>query len=109
MAEAERVVLHSEKHQKRKELTSMNPEMQSFFETKKVNGRNVLVAVVPMTMEQARQAYPYRPYSRYAESKFGGNTHYDDFAVLLNGFKVLFLEAKSALPFLGWRLFFYKL
>lgn len=51
---------------------------EEFFKVKEVDGEKCLVAVKPMTREQARQAYPYRPYSKYAESRFGGNESFDD-------------------------------
>lgn len=39
---------------------------------------------VPLTREEARELFPYRPYSKYAESRFGGNELADDVALLLN-------------------------
>ena len=61
----------------------MNPEIQAHFEKKEIRGRERLVAVIPMTKEQARLAYPYRPHSKYAESSFGGDACYDDMALLM--------------------------
>ena len=49
--------------------------------------RRVEVTVVmnPLTKEEAREMYPYRPHSRYSESQFGdGNTISDDIALLLS-------------------------
>jgi len=46
------------------------------------------VAVKPMTLEQARLAYPYRRYSKYAESRFGGDGLYDDVCLVINGLAV---------------------
>ncbi len=57
-----------------------------FFEEKEIRGRKVKVAIRQMTEEQAREAYPYRPFDKYAESHFGGNTLYDDVCMLLNRF-----------------------
>lgn len=37
-----------------------------------------------MTNEEARKRFPYRPYSRYAESRFGGNKFTDDACLLVN-------------------------
>ena len=49
------------------------------------NQRLCSVAVKPMTIEQSRQAYPYRAdFSRYAESRFGGDDLFDDTALLLS-------------------------
>ena|SRR3989344_5755752 len=36
------------------------------------------------TMEAAREIFPYRPLSRYSESRFGGNNLTDDTALLLS-------------------------
>lgn len=47
--------------------------------------RTVKIAVKRMTQTQARQAYPYRPFSKYAESRWGGNTLYDDVCLVING------------------------
>lgn len=59
-----------------------------FFEEKEVVGelgrKKILVAKEPMTQEQARLVYPYRPYNKYAESHWGGDTYYDDVCLLLN-------------------------
>ena len=63
--------------------------VEKFFEEREV-GRTrtvrTLVAVTPMTKEQARQAYPYRPMSKYGESRFGAgdNPIADDFALMLD-------------------------
>ncbi len=59
--------------------------MEEFFELRKVEGVEVKVVTRPMTLEEARQVYPYRPFSKYAESRFGGNNLTDDFALLLGG------------------------
>lgn len=48
--------------------------------------RAVTVVKESMTKEEARQMYPYRPFNRYSESRFGGNTLMDDTAILLNDF-----------------------
>jgi hypothetical protein len=55
--------------------------------TKKVSkdGKEVTIVISVLTNEEARQLFPYRPFSKYAESRFGGNTLVDDFALLLNG------------------------
>ncbi|MDO8528672.1 MAG: hypothetical protein Q7S06_02155 [Nanoarchaeota archaeon] len=55
--------------------------------TKKVtlNGIEVTTVISPLTKEEAREMFSYRPL-RYSESRFGGNTLGDDFALLLNGF-----------------------
>jgi hypothetical protein len=61
---------------------TMNDE---FFAEKETKSGILTIAVKPMTREQAREAYPYRPASKYSESRFGGNTLYDDICLLLNG------------------------
>ena len=56
-------------------------------ETKKVDfGRGrctVTVVTAPLTMEEAREMFPYRPNNGYSESRFGGNTMTDDIALLI--------------------------
>ena len=67
--------------------TQATIQLAEFFEQREVgpNHRKIWVAIRPMTQEQARQAYPYRPHSKYAESRFGGDTFYDDFCLILGG------------------------
>jgi len=45
--------------------------------------REVTVVTVALTKEEAREMFPYRPDSKYAESRFGGNNMTDDIALLL--------------------------
>lgn len=54
------------------------------------NVRGVIVKVIirPLTKEESRKIFPYRPFSRYAESRFGGNRYADDTALVLNGYAV---------------------
>lgn len=52
--------------------------------TKKKDGATVVAK--PLTQREARKMFPYRPHSKYSESRFGGNGLEDDFALLLNGF-----------------------
>jgi len=54
-------------------------------ETVKKKGRLVTVIVEPMSAEGGRREFPYRPHSKYAESRFGGDSLFDDIALLLNG------------------------
>lgn len=61
--------------------------IREFFEEREVGRertKRALVAIKSMTREQARLAYPYRPYSKYSESRFGGDTLYDDVCLILN-------------------------
>lgn len=68
-------------------------DLTEFFEEQKFDtGLGILrrtvtlkVAVKPMTREQARQAYPYRPQDKYSESHWGGNTLEDDVCLVING------------------------
>lgn len=66
-------------------------DLTEFFEEQKVDAgpvtakRTVKIAVKPMTKEQARQAYSYRPFSKYAETRWGGNTLVDDVCLVING------------------------
>ena len=55
-----------------------------FFEIKE----GVKVIVRPMTKEEARVTFPYRPFTKYSESRFGGNELYDDTCLLLNSLAV---------------------
>lgn len=54
------------------------------------NVRGVIVKVItrPITKKESRKIFPYRPFSRYAESLFGGDQLVDDEALILNGLAV---------------------
>ena len=56
------------------ELTDMTEERGGFT-----------VVIKPLTQEEARKMYHYRPFSKYSESRFGGNNLFDDFCLILNG------------------------
>jgi len=77
-----------------------------FFEEIEVDGkrghRKIRVAIKPMTKEEARQAYVYRPHSKYAESRFGGDTYCDDVCLMLNGlaFRCKMCQAPTKKDFL---------
>ena len=47
--------------------------------------KEVTVVTELLTQEEARKMYSYRPISKYAESRFGGNNLTDDAALLLGG------------------------
>jgi hypothetical protein len=47
--------------------------------------KEVIIVVASLTQSEARQMFPYRPYNKYSESRFGGNELVDDFALILNG------------------------
>jgi len=47
--------------------------------------REVTIIIEPLTSSEAREMYPYRPFDKYSESRFGGNNLFDDTALLLNG------------------------
>lgn len=55
-----------------------------FYEKRKVSGKIVKVVICQLTKEEARQAFPYRPHSKYSESRFGGNSFCDDVCILRN-------------------------
>lgn len=65
-------------------------EIKDFFKEVKMYARSgtdqriAKVAIKPMDEEQARQAYTYRPYSKYSESRWGGNTLIDDVCLVIN-------------------------
>jgi len=54
------------------------------FERSK-GSKEVTIIVIPLTKEEAREMYSYRPNSPYSESRFGGNNMTDDPALLLGG------------------------
>lgn len=59
-----------------------NPSV--FCEKREVNGKRVKVIIRPLTEEEARKVFPYRPHSKYSESRFGGNSFCDDAGLLIN-------------------------
>jgi hypothetical protein len=73
-----------------KGVVTMSTETEMFFELQNIGNppRMVRVIVWPMTRDQARVTFPYRPFSKYCESYFGGNQLLDDVALLLNGLAV---------------------
>ena len=46
---------------------------------------NFTVVKGPLSRDEAREMFPYRPFNKYAESRFGGDNLVDDIALLLNG------------------------
>ena len=55
-------------------------EVIKFYEIREGVG----VVIQPMTKKEARTLFLYRPFSKYAESRFGGNVLVDDMALLIN-------------------------
>jgi len=55
------------------------------WEVQNFQGKPVKVITVPMTLEQARQVFTGRPFTKYAETCFGGNQLADDKCLLING------------------------
>lgn len=49
-----------------------------------IEGKEVTVVIDSLTNDEAREMFPYRPSSKYSESRFGGNDLYDDTCLLLN-------------------------
>lgn len=71
--------------------TKSQVSASDFFEKReddRTTSRKSKVIIRKMTKEQARQVFPYRPYSKYSESFFGGDTLYDDVCLLLNGLAI---------------------
>lgn len=64
------------------ENEKVNPSV--FCEKREVKGKLVKVIIRPLTGEGARKAFPYRPHSKYSESRFGGNSFCDDACLLIN-------------------------
>ena len=64
--------------------------LANFFEERNVEStstgvrKRVKVVIKAMTREEARELFPYRPYSKYAESRWGGNNLCDDVCLVLN-------------------------
>ena len=48
-------------------------------------GNPVRVIIKPAAMEKARKVFARRPFSKYAETRFGGNSLADDACLLING------------------------
>ena len=48
-------------------------------------GKQVRVIIEPMALEEARKVFARRPFSKYAETIFGGNNLADDTCLLING------------------------
>ncbi len=63
-------------------METQGTQAPSFFEVRD----GVKVIVRPMTKEEARIVFPYRPHSPYSESRWSSANHlYDDTCLLLNG------------------------
>ncbi|MBL7147657.1 MAG: hypothetical protein ISS82_02420 [Nanoarchaeota archaeon] len=64
-------------------------ELSDKIEKRTIRGKHgikdVTVMTSPLTKEESRAMFPYRPYNKYSESRFGGNTLTDDRALLLSG------------------------
>ena len=56
-----------------------------FYDEREIDGKKVKVIIRQMTKEEARKVFPYRPYSKYSESRFGGNSLCDDISLLVGG------------------------
>lgn len=52
---------------------------------KVIRTSTVRVIIEPMTRAQARQIFPYRPFSKFAESRFGGGPGNSDKKLLRSG------------------------
>ena len=48
-------------------------------------GNPVRVIIKPVAMEKARKVFARRPFSKYAETRFGGNSLADDACLLIDG------------------------
>ena len=51
-----------------------------------VRGIKVIVVTRPITKKESRETFPYRPYSKHAESQFGGNKYADDGKIVESGY-----------------------
>jgi hypothetical protein len=60
--------------------------IQSFFEERQIGSppKTVKVIVQKMDAVQATHVFPYRPFSKYAVSYYGGDNLVDDMCLLLN-------------------------
>ena len=76
-----------------KKTISSSSTLTDFFQEREMEGddgqrKKVRVVIKPKTKEQARQLFPYRPFSKYSESRWGGDGLYDDICLLINGLAV---------------------
>lgn len=55
-----------------------------FSKLYEVRGKEVLIITKPMTQEEARKIFLYRPYLPGCESRFGGNRYIYDAYLLIN-------------------------
>ena len=60
----------------------MNSEEKT--EQRSMGKLKVTIVTSPLTKEEAREMFSYRPHNKYSESRFGGNNLADDFVILLN-------------------------
>ena len=58
--------------------------LENKIKKEKTKRGEVTVVIAPLTQKEAREMFPYRPFSQSAESRFGGNELYDDVCLLLN-------------------------
>ena len=63
----------------------MNMDLTDKTGKGQIKNKEVIVVTEPLTAEEAREMYPYRPSNKYSESLFGGNNLVDDEALLLGG------------------------
>lgn len=49
-----------------------------------INGKKVKILTRRMEREDARKVFPYRPYSKYSESLFGGDERDDDIHLIVS-------------------------
>lgn len=52
--------------------------MEKYFEMGMVRGLNVKIVNRKLTVEESRRIFKERPFSKFAESRFGGNRYEDD-------------------------------
>lgn len=55
-----------------------------FIKFEEIKGKKVCVIISQMIKEEARTIFLYRPFSQYAESRFGGNKYANDEYLLMN-------------------------
>jgi hypothetical protein len=82
----------------------MSVEIESFCEERIIGDppKRVKVVVKKMKLKEARSLFPYRPHSKYAESRWGGYGLATDDHLLSQdmAFRCTMCEAPTRLPYL---------
>lgn len=69
---------------KRRGFVAYSHNSPRFIKFQEIKGKKVCIIISEITKEEARMIFLYRPFSKYAESRFGGNIYTDDVCLLIN-------------------------